>query len=113
MTDTVTDNPAKSRYELDVGGRIVFGNYRRDGDRLVVFGSKGGAPTNPDWYHNLRANPDTVVQVGAERRRVRARVAGPQERGRLWELVLRTYSGFQSYADRTGREIPLVVLERV
>lgn len=86
--------------------------YTTDGDDIVLVASKGGFPKHPAWYHNLRANPDTVVQVGAERRRVRARVAKPEERERLWRLVLRTYSGFQTYADRTGREIPLVVLER-
>jgi F420H(2)-dependent quinone reductase len=87
--------------------------YTTDGDDLVLVASKGGYPKHPAWYHNLVANPGTVVQVGAERRRVRARVAGQAERDRLWQLVLRTYSGFQTYQDRAGREIPLVVLERV
>ncbi|HEY2203927.1 MAG TPA: nitroreductase family deazaflavin-dependent oxidoreductase [Pseudonocardia sp.] len=86
--------------------------YTTDGDNLVIVASKGGHPQHPAWYHNLRAHPDTIVQLGDERRAVRARVAEPIERARLWPLVVRTYAGFETYQKRTGREIPLVVLER-
>ena len=86
--------------------------YIPDGDDLVIVASKGGYPKNPAWFHNLRANPDTTVQVGSERRAVRARVASAEERRRLWPKVLDAYSGYGEYQERTGREIPLVILER-
>ncbi len=85
--------------------------YTRDGNQLVLVASKGGHPRNPAWFHNLRANPDTTVQVGSERRQVHARVARPEERGRLWDMAVETYSGFDEYQQRAEREIPLVVLE--
>ncbi len=85
--------------------------YVRDGENLVLIASKGGYPKNPAWYHNLVANPDTTVQVGSQRRQVHARVAEPDERKRLWPLVVRAYSGYEAYRRRTEREIPLVVLE--
>lgn len=86
--------------------------YIPDGENLVIVASKGGYPKHPAWFHNLQANPDTVVQVGSERRSVHARVAGPQERERLWPRVVDAYSGYAEYQERTGREIPLVILER-
>jgi deazaflavin-dependent oxidoreductase (nitroreductase family) len=85
--------------------------YVTDGEDLVVIASKGGFPQNPAWFHNLVANPDTVVQVGNERRPVHARVAAPEERGRLWALAVAGYRGYEDYRARTEREIPLVVLE--
>ena len=85
--------------------------YFRDGEDLVIVASKGGYPKNPAWYHNLRANPDTTVQLGTEHRPVHARVADPQERKRLWPKAIETYGGYRDYQERTGREIPLVILE--
>jgi deazaflavin-dependent oxidoreductase (nitroreductase family) len=85
--------------------------YARDGDGLVIVASKGGHPRNPAWFHNLRANPDTVVQVGSRRRPVRARVATERERARLWPKVVEVYGGYRGYQERTAREIPLVILE--
>ena len=85
--------------------------YIRDGRDLVLVASKGGHPRNPAWFHNLRAHPDAEVQVGRERRAVRARVAGPGERERLWRMAVATYGGYRTYQERTDREIPLVVLE--
>jgi deazaflavin-dependent oxidoreductase (nitroreductase family) len=86
--------------------------YVPDGDDVVLVASKGGHPRNPAWFHNLRANPETTVQIGTERRPVRARVATPQERERLWPKAVETYDGYAGYQQRTSREIPLVVLER-
>jgi deazaflavin-dependent oxidoreductase (nitroreductase family) len=86
--------------------------YTRDGDDVVIVASKGGYPKHPAWYHNLRANPDTTIQVGSERRRVHARVAEPAERARLWPKVVDTYGGYADYQRRTEREIPLIILER-
>lgn len=82
-----------------------------DGESLVLVASKGGFPKHPAWLHNLRANPVTYVQVGAERRRVRAREATADERPRLWEKADRVWPGYADYRARTDREIPLVVLE--
>ena len=85
--------------------------YLPDGENLVLVASKGGFPKNPAWSHNLRATPETYVQVGGERRRVRARVATPAERARLWDLAVAVWPGYEDYRRRTDREIPLVVLE--
>ena len=86
--------------------------YAREGDDLVIVASKGGHPKHPGWYHNLRAHPDTTVQVGSERREVHARVADPDERSRLWPKVVAVYGGYEGYQRKTDRVIPLVVLER-
>ncbi len=85
--------------------------YLANGDDVVVVASKGGHPEDPAWFLNVRANPDTTVQIGSERRRVRARVASPEEHARLWPQVVRTYRGFRGYQERTARTIPLVILE--
>jgi deazaflavin-dependent oxidoreductase (nitroreductase family) len=84
--------------------------YVRDGSAFVIVASKGGHPRHPAWYHNLRAHPDTTVQVGSRRLAVRARVANAQERKRLWPKVVDAYAGYDSYQRRTDREIPLVIL---
>jgi F420H(2)-dependent quinone reductase len=87
--------------------------YVPDGDDLVMVASKGGFPKHPAWFHNLKANPETYVQVDDERRRVRARVATAAERPRLWDSAVAVWPGYDDYRRRTDREIPLVVLERV
>ena len=86
--------------------------YVRDGEDLVLVASKGGYPKNPAWFHNLKAHPDTEVQVGSERRLVHARVADAEEYKRLWPKALKTYGGYADYQKRTERQIPLVILER-
>jgi len=86
--------------------------YTGDGDDVVVVASKGGYPKHPAWFHNLRANPRTVVQIGSERRPVTARVATAEERPRLWQKVVDGYGAYRDYQARTDREIPLVVLSR-
>ena len=85
--------------------------YVVDGEDLVIVASKGGYPKHPAWFHNLKAHPDTMVQVGSERRPVHARVADASERARLWPRVVDAYGGYADYQARTGREIPLVILE--
>jgi deazaflavin-dependent oxidoreductase (nitroreductase family) len=85
--------------------------YIEDGDDLVIVASKGGHPRHPAWFHNLVANPDTTVQVGANRRAVHARVATAEEREQLWPMALAVYGGYRGYQERTDREIPLVILE--
>ena len=85
--------------------------YIEDGPNLVLVASKGGYPRNPSWFHNLKAHPEVTVQIGAERRPVRARVATPEERQRLWPVAVVAWRGYRDYQARTGREIPLVILE--
>jgi deazaflavin-dependent oxidoreductase (nitroreductase family) len=85
--------------------------YVEDRPNLVVVASKGGHPRHPAWYHNLLAHPDTTVQVGSQRHAVHARVAGPEERERLWPKAVEVYSGYEDYQKRTEREIPLVILQ--
>jgi deazaflavin-dependent oxidoreductase (nitroreductase family) len=87
--------------------------YRADGDALVVFASKAGAPTNPDWFHNLLANPRASVEVGTHTREVVARVADGEERHRLWEAQKQDSPGFAGYEANTTRQIPVVVLDPV
>jgi deazaflavin-dependent oxidoreductase (nitroreductase family) len=83
------------------------------GGAVAVFGSKGGAPTNPDWYHNLIANPEAKVEIGTETFDVTARVPHGQERDRIWERQKELVPAFADYETKTSRRIPVVVLERV
>jgi deazaflavin-dependent oxidoreductase (nitroreductase family) len=82
-----------------------------DGDDLILVASKGGHPKNPAWYYNLKAHPDTTIQVGRHHRPVHARVATAEERERLWPRVVENYGGYAEYQARTTRTIPLVILE--
>ena len=84
-----------------------------EGGNVAVFGSKGGAPRNPDWYHNLVANPKARVEVGTEAYDVTARVATGEERERIWERQKREIPTFADYELKTKREIPVVILERI
>jgi F420H(2)-dependent quinone reductase len=84
--------------------------YTRVGDDYVLVASKGGFPRHPAWLHNLRAHPDTTIQVGRRVRPVHAHVASDEERERLWPQAVATYHGFADYQARAGRTIPLVVL---
>ena len=84
--------------------------YFRDGEDYLIVASKGGAPTNPDWYHNLLANPDATVEVGTESFAVTARVADGEERSRLWKQITTANPGFAEYEDKTTRTIPVVIL---
>ena len=85
--------------------------YLADGDNLVVFASKAGAPTSPDWYHNLVANPRASVEVEDRTVNVVAKVAEGETRERLWSLQKELYPGFAEYEAKTTRQIPVVVLE--
>jgi len=85
--------------------------YRRDGDNLVIFASKAGAPADPHWYLNLLADPSATVEVGTETRAVTARVAEGDERERLWAAQKAEAPTFAEYEAKTTRVIPVVVLE--
>jgi deazaflavin-dependent oxidoreductase (nitroreductase family) len=87
--------------------------YRQEGNALAVFASKAGAPTNPDWYYNLLANPKVTVEVGTETRELIARVADSDERNRIWNALKEEAPGFGEYEQKTTRQIPVVVLEPI
>lgn len=85
--------------------------YQAVGATFAVFASKAGAPTNPDWYHNLLANAEATIEVGTETKTVRARVADGDERDSIWATQKKRYPGFADYESKTSRQIPVVVLE--
>lgn len=85
--------------------------YLADGQDLVVVGSKGGTDKDPHWFRNLVAGGETEVEVGRERRRVRPRLAEPEERERLWPRLVEIYPAYAEYQTFTDRTIPLAVLE--
>lgn len=84
--------------------------YQADGDRYVIFASKAGAPTNPDWYHNLKAHPHVKIEVGTKTIDVLASEAGGEERERLFNAQVEQMPMFGDYAEKTTREIPVIVL---
>lgn len=86
--------------------------YLEENGRCYVFASKAGAPTNPDWYHNLVANPDVTVEMGAETFPARAVVLIGAERDRVYARQAELYPGFREYQERTRRVIPVVELVR-
>jgi deazaflavin-dependent oxidoreductase (nitroreductase family) len=87
--------------------------YHDEGDRVSVMASKAGQPTNPAWFHNLGADPDTTIQIGPQTREVRARVATDEERAELWPKFVAFYPGYDAF-QRTakGRKIPIVILDK-
>jgi deazaflavin-dependent oxidoreductase (nitroreductase family) len=91
--------------------------YLPDGDRLLIFASKAGAPTHPDWYYNLLAHPQATVEVGngsvIETFEVTATLVTGEERDRLYAKQARLYPGFAEYQAKTTRLIPVVALERL
>ena len=87
--------------------------YVKDDDRFVVIASKGGAPTNPDWYYNILANPLVTVEVGTEKFQARAAVAEEPERTRLYNKMVGIMPGFDDYRRKTTRVIPVIVLTPV
>ena len=88
--------------------------YSRDGERIVILASKGGAPTNPDWYFNLVANPIVTIELGAEKFQARATVVKDEaERQRLYARHAELMPGFAEYTTKTDRKIPVILLERL
>jgi deazaflavin-dependent oxidoreductase (nitroreductase family) len=86
--------------------------YYDDGDRLVVVASKGGAPQHPDWFFNLRANPDTTIEVGSSTVEVHAAEITGADYEQTWARVTAAMPNFADYQTRTTRRIPLVALHR-
>lgn len=87
--------------------------YTKDGDNLVIVASKGGAPTNPDWYHNLIAHPEVTVEVGEDKFKVHATETSGAERDRLFKQHAAKYPGFNDYVVKTTRVLPVFLLERI
>jgi deazaflavin-dependent oxidoreductase (nitroreductase family) len=86
--------------------------YTTDGDRFVIIASKGGAPTNPDWYYNIVANPQVTVEAGTEQLTARASISTEPERTRLYNKMVETMPGFADYKNKTTRIIPVIILSR-
>jgi deazaflavin-dependent oxidoreductase (nitroreductase family) len=86
--------------------------YTTDGDRLVIIASKGGAPTHPDWYHNIAANPNVTVEVGTETFPARAEIAAEPERTRLFNRVMEIWPPLRQYEQNTERTMPVIILSR-
>ena len=86
--------------------------YRKIGDAWAVFASKAGADTNPDWYHNLLANPHARIEVGTQTFDVTARTTSDEEREPIWSAQKAEYTGFAGYEQKTSRQIPVVILEK-
>jgi deazaflavin-dependent oxidoreductase (nitroreductase family) len=84
--------------------------YTTDADKLVVIASKGGAPTNPDWYYNLVANPLVTVEVGTEKLQAQATLATEPDRSRLYDQMAEVMPGFNDYKTKTTRTIPVIIL---
>ena len=87
--------------------------YGTDGDRLVVIASKGGAPTQPDWYHNIVANPLVTVEVGTKQFQARATIAAEPERTRLFDQMAAMMPGYAEYQRSTTRILPVIILTPV
>lgn len=87
--------------------------YFKDGDHYIIVASKGGAPTNPDWYYNILAHPDVTLEIGTEQFKAHATVAERQERDRIFADVSSKNPGFGAYQQNTTRIIPIIKLERM
>ena len=92
--------------------RITPMGYIHDGDRLIVIASNGGAPTHPDWYHNLLAHPQVTVEVGTETVDAIAVVTKDSERDRLWTKAVEWYPHLAEYQAKTTHQIPVIALSR-
>jgi deazaflavin-dependent oxidoreductase (nitroreductase family) len=87
--------------------------YIADGEQLAVMASEAGAPTNPDWYYNIVANPEVSVEIGTEQFQARTTIAAEPERTRLYEKMATANPGFAEYQRQTTRIIPVIVLRRM
>lgn len=104
----ITMKGAKSGQE-----RVTPLVYSKDGNRYVIIASMAGAPNNPDWYHNLKANPMVTVEIGAEKFKAKASLTSGDERERLFNQQAALLPVFNDYRKKTTRQIPVFVLERV
>jgi deazaflavin-dependent oxidoreductase (nitroreductase family) len=87
--------------------------YQQVAGGYAVFASKGGAPTNPDWYHNVLAHPRVSAEISTRTVELLARVAAGEEREKIWAAQKAAYPGFADYEQNTARQIPVIILEPV
>ena len=87
--------------------------YGRDGDRVILIASKGGAPNHPAWYLNMQANPEVQLQIRADKFAATMSVAEGQDREKLWKMMVEIYPPFEEYQQNTSRQIPVAVLSPV
>jgi deazaflavin-dependent oxidoreductase (nitroreductase family) len=87
--------------------------YTKDGDRIVIIASKGGFPTHPAWYHNLKANSSTTIELGKDKFQAKATITKDPERQRLFDAQAKLMPAFNDYQKATTRQIPVIVLERI
>ena len=87
--------------------------YRRDKGNYIVVASNGGRPHHPNWYLNLKKNPEVYVQVGADKFYARAREAEGEERQRLWGMMVDVFPQYEEYKQKTDRKIPIIILEKI
>ena len=87
--------------------------YTKDGDRIVIIASKGGFPTHPAWYHNLKAHPTTTIELGKEKFQAKATITKDPERQRLFDAQAKLMPTFNDYQKATTRQIPVIVLEKM
>ena len=87
--------------------------YTKDGDRIVIIASKGGFPTNPAWFHNLKAHPTVTLELGKEKFQAKATITKDPERQRLFDAQAKVMPNFNEYQKNTTRQIPVIVLERM
>lgn len=93
--------------------RVTPVAYQPLAEGWAVFATHAGAPKHPDWYHNLLAHPETIIEIGTETVPVRARVAAGEEREAIWSRQKLFYPSFAKHEEKTSREIPVIVLERM
>lgn len=86
--------------------------YMKDGERIVVFASMGGAPTNPAWYHNLVSHPEARIEIGDEQYPVKAMIVSGDERDTLFRRQAAAFPAFAQYETKTTRTIPVVALQK-
>jgi deazaflavin-dependent oxidoreductase (nitroreductase family) len=87
--------------------------YSKEGNHYVIVASKGGAPTHPHWFHNLREHPEVTVETGGEKFKARARIEDGEHYERLYQQHAEKNPGFHEYRTKTSRKIPVVILERI
>jgi deazaflavin-dependent oxidoreductase (nitroreductase family) len=87
--------------------------YFKDGDRLFIVASKGGAPSHPDWYHNLREHPEVTVEIGTETYQAKATALEEPERAERFAVIAAEAPGFGEYQEKTTRVIPVVELHKI
>lgn len=91
---------------------MYFRDKDNDSTNLLIVASKGGDPKHPEWYSNLVANPNVIVQIGREKLPMRAVTATKEEKSKVWPQIVKAYKGYEEYQQKTTRDIPVVILTK-